>query len=177
MRFQESRGLTADGIAEARTLKACLEWASGHRAEAASILEKVLLDLQTHRFIRIVADEGASVVPILKRISVSISAENYKGGLDRIYVTDVLLAAHKTATLYPGITLYFKKSGKPVKLSKQQMKMLELLAQGYKNHEIAKFSKLAIPTVKGHLMLAYEKLDVNNAIDAILKAKSLGLIK
>jgi len=163
-------------LAEARTLKACLEWVLGHRTEAASILEEVLLDLQNNRFIRIIADEGAAVVPILKRISIYISAENYKGGLDRAYVTDVILAAHKTSTQYKGITAYFNRSNKPVKLSNQQKKVMELLAKGYRNQEIAKITGLALPTVKGHLMLAYEKLDVNNAMDALLKAKSLGLI-
>ncbi|MCL2138895.1 MAG: LuxR C-terminal-related transcriptional regulator, partial [Treponema sp.] len=69
-----------------------------------------------------------------------------------------------------------KKSGKPVKLSRQQKKMLELLAQGYTNQEIARLNSLALPTVKGHLMLAYEKLEVHTAMDAVLKARTLGLI-
>jgi len=54
--------------------------------------------------------------------------------------------------------------------------MLELLAQGYKNQEIVRLTGLALPTVKGHLTLAYEKLDVNNAMDAILKARALGFL-
>jgi len=167
-------------IAEALTLKACLEWASGRRAEAAASLEEALLQIQLRRFIRIIADEGAAVVPILKRISTALSAGSGQHEknveLDRAYVTEVLLAAHKTASLYPGITLHFKKSGKPVKLSRQQKKMLELLAKGYKNPEIARLTGLALPTVKGHLMLAYEKLEVNNSIDALLKARALGIL-
>ena len=127
-------------------------------------------------FIRVIADEGAAVVPILKRIASAMSAEDYSGGLSRTYITDVLLAAHETAQQFQGITANFRKSGKPIKLSKQQKKMLELLARGYKNQEIARLSGLALPTVKGHLMQAYEKLEVHNAMDALLKAKSLGLL-
>jgi LuxR family maltose regulon positive regulatory protein len=54
--------------------------------------------------------------------------------------------------------------------------MVMLLAQGYKNQEIASITGLALPTVKGHLILAYEKLQVNNAMGAIIKAKSLELV-
>jgi LuxR family maltose regulon positive regulatory protein len=54
--------------------------------------------------------------------------------------------------------------------------MMEFLALGYNNAEIARVTGLALPTVKIHLMLAYEKLDVHNAIDAVIKARELGLI-
>jgi len=160
-------------LAEALTLKACMEWASGRRSEAANLLEEALLEMQEKRFIRIIADEGAAVVPILKRVALSLDE---KSALDRAYVTDVILAASKTAGQYCGVTAFFKKSGKPIKLSRQQTKMLELLAKGYKNAEIAKMENLSVPTVKWHLMHAYEKLGVNNAIDALLKAKTLGLL-
>ena len=161
-------------LTEALTLKACMEWASGRRAEAAGILEEVLYEMQGKRFIRIIADEGAAVIPVLKRVASSLGV---KSALNRAYVTDVILAASAAANQYRGVTAFFKKSGKPVKLSKQQTKMLELLSQGYKNAEIAKMTKLSIPTVKWHLMHAYEKLEVNNAIDALIKAKTLGFIE
>jgi LuxR family maltose regulon positive regulatory protein len=163
-------------LAEAKTLKACLEWACGNRAGATACLEESLLEMQDKGFIRVIADEGAAVIPVLKRIADSISAKNYSGGISRSYITEVLLAAHKVSHQHKGITANFKKSGKPVKLSKQQKKMLELLAQGYKNQEIAGLTGLAMPTVKGHLMLAYEKLEVNNAMDALIKARSMGLL-
>ncbi|MCL2721303.1 MAG: LuxR C-terminal-related transcriptional regulator, partial [Treponema sp.] len=162
-------------LTEALTLKACMEWASGRRTEAAAILEKALIEMQGKKFVRIIADEGAAVVPILKRIASSLSS-NEKTTLDRTYLTEVILAASETASRYCGVTANFKKSGKPVKLSKQQKKMLELLNKGYKNAEIAKMEGISIPTVKWHLMHAYEKLDVHNSIDALIKAKALGLL-
>jgi LuxR family maltose regulon positive regulatory protein len=166
-------------LGEARTLKACLEWACGNHSEAAACLEETLLDLQDvigGPFIRPIADEGASVVPVLKRVSANINAEDYAGKLNRAYVAEVLFAAHEVSGQHSGITAYFRKSGKPVKLSKQQMKMLELLAQGYNNAEIVRLSGLSIDTVKSHLKIAYAKLDVHNAMDAVLKAREMGLI-
>ncbi|MDR0496277.1 MAG: LuxR C-terminal-related transcriptional regulator, partial [Treponema sp.] len=163
-------------LAEAMTLKACLDWAAGSRTEAVACLEEVLSELQGRRFIRIVADEGEAVVPILKRIAASVSVENYSGKLDRAYVTEVLIAAHDASKRHSGVTANMKKSGKPVKLSRQQKKMLELLAKGYKNEEIAHIVGIALPTVKGHLSLVYEKLGVHNAMDALLKARELELM-
>ncbi|MDR0443453.1 MAG: hypothetical protein LBH44_08620, partial [Treponema sp.] len=129
-------------LAEAMTLKACLDWSTGSRAEAAVCLEEVLYELQGRGFIRIVADEGAAVVPILKRIAASASMEDYIGKLDRSYIAEVLLEANGVSKQRRGITANMRKSGKPVKLSKQQKKMLELLAKGYKNQEIARISNL-----------------------------------
>ncbi len=164
-------------IAEARMLEACLEWAAGSRREAAATLEEVLLTMQPHGFIRIVADEGSAVTPVLKRVLAKVNQEGYRGGLTRAYVTEVLLAAHGVSKLHQGVTANMVKSRKPVNLSRQQRHMIGLLAQGYKNSKIAEISGLAVPTVKGHLMLAYEKLGVNNAMDAVLKARELGIIE
>jgi len=163
-------------IAEAKTIKACLYWETGSRAEAAAELEEVLTELQGRKFIRVIADEGAAIVPVLKRVSAAVSAEDYAGPLDRGYVAETLLEAHNVAKQYKGITANFKKSGKPVKLSKQQKNMLLYLSKGYKNQEIAKLTGLAVPTVKGHLTQAYEKLGVHNFMDALLKARELGLM-
>jgi len=55
--------------------------------------------------------------------------------------------------------------------------MIALLSKGYKNQEIVEITGLSIHTVKSHLAAAYAKLEVNNAMDAVLKAKELGIIK
>jgi LuxR family maltose regulon positive regulatory protein len=166
-------------LGEARTLKACLEWACGNRREAAACLEEALQDLQDVTggpFIRPIADEGASIVPILKHINTNINAEGYVGKLDLAYVAEVLFAAREVSARHRGITAYFRRSGKPVKLSKQQKKMMEYLARGYSNPEIARLSGLTIVTVKSHLWQAYQKLEVDNKMDAVAKAKELRMI-
>ena len=55
--------------------------------------------------------------------------------------------------------------------------ILTLLAQGLKNKDIVKRIGLTIHTVKYHTREAYSKLKVNNAGDAILKARELGFIE
>lgn len=44
------------------------------------------------------------------------------------------------------------------------------------NAQIAEITRLKIPTIKSHTSIAYKNLVVNNAMDAVLKARELGFI-
>ena len=57
------------------------------------------------------------------------------------------------------------------------MRVLELLAKGYKFVEIVEETGLSLNTIRTHTKKAYQKLDVNNSSDAIIRAKHLGIIK
>lgn len=161
---------------EAGTLLASFYWATGRKKEALSALEDALETLQPYGFIRIVADEGASILPVLKHLERKLAGEGYRGSLKRTYVREVTLAAHAFSKLHKGVTDTLVQKDKPVRLSKQQTYMLTLLSQGYRNAEIAQITGLKIPTIKSHTSAAYKKLDVNNAMDAVLKARDLGFI-
>jgi LuxR family maltose regulon positive regulatory protein len=163
-------------LAEAGTLRAALEWATGKRKEAVTTLETVLAAMQPHGFTRIVASEGAAIEPVLRRIAAKVDKDGYDGVLTRQFVIDTLLIACSVAKKHRGITANVARGTKQVHLSKQQKKMVEFLAAGYKNQKIAEITGLAVITVKVHLKLAYRKLGVNNAIDAVLKAKEMGFI-
>lgn len=120
-------------VAEAGVLLAALQWAADLKKEALHTLEVVLLAMQPYRAVRIIADEGAAVLPILKKIAAKVEKTDYKGQLDRHYLNQVLLDAYEVSKRQKGITTYI--SQKPVKLSKQQKHVLTL-AQGYKNADI-----------------------------------------
>jgi LuxR family maltose regulon positive regulatory protein len=166
-------------MAESATLKAALEWAVGRHKEAVATLETALTLMQPHRFMRIVADEGAAVEPILKRIAAKVDKKGYDGVLTKKFVNDTLLIAHGVAKKYKGITANMAKKTKPkpIRLSNQQKKMMELLAAGHGYQEVATRTGLALGTVRTHIRIAYSKMDVNNAMDAVLKARELGFIK
>jgi LuxR family maltose regulon positive regulatory protein len=87
------------------------------------------------------------------------------------------MAARVVAKAHKGIAANIIRVAKPIKLSKQQKKMIELLAAGHHNQKIAQITGLTVHTVKLHLSLAYKKLGVHSAIDAVVKAKELGHIK
>lgn len=64
----------------------------------------------------------------------------------------------------------------PVGLSKREMEVLYLMAQGLSNQEIADKLFLSLNTVKTHVGNLYIKLDVKRRTQAIQKAKSAGLL-
>ena len=61
-------------------------------------------------------------------------------------------------------------------LSKREMEILNLLAQGLSNQEIAEKLYVSLSTVKTHLQNLFEKLEVKRRTMAIEKARSLNLI-
>lgn len=63
------------------------------------------------------------------------------------------------------------------KLSRQELKVLRLVAEGLTNPEIGSRLYLSRHTVKEYLSHAMRKLEVNNRIEAVRKATELGLIE
>ena len=61
-------------------------------------------------------------------------------------------------------------------ISKREYEVLELLAQGHSNQEIAKTLFVSSNTVKSHLGRLYEKLEVSRRTQAIQKARALRMI-
>jgi two-component system, NarL family, response regulator LiaR len=63
-----------------------------------------------------------------------------------------------------------------LELSKRELEILNLLAQGHSNQEIAAKLFVSLSTIKTHLQNIFEKLDVKRRIQAVEKAKRLSLI-
>ena len=63
-----------------------------------------------------------------------------------------------------------------LKLSKRELEILSLLAQGHSNQEIAAKLFVSLSTVKTHIQNLFEKLDVKRRTQAVEKAKRLNLI-
>ncbi|MEI9910803.1 MAG: LuxR C-terminal-related transcriptional regulator [Bacteroidota bacterium] len=63
-----------------------------------------------------------------------------------------------------------------LELSKRELEVLGLLAQGHSNQEIAAKLFVSLSTVKTHLQNIFEKLDVKRRTQAVEKAKRLNLI-
>lgn len=61
-------------------------------------------------------------------------------------------------------------------LTEQEKNVLQYLARGLVNSEIANSLHISVHTVKAHLEAIYEKLSVRNRVQAVIKAVILGLI-
>jgi DNA-binding NarL/FixJ family response regulator len=62
-------------------------------------------------------------------------------------------------------------------LTKQQIKIIELLRSGLSNKQIAYELNLSESTIKTHMSLMMKKLNVNNRVQVIRKALELGIIQ
>jgi len=61
-------------------------------------------------------------------------------------------------------------------LSKREMEVLQLMAEGLSNHEIASRLFVSLNTIKTHSSKVFEKLEVRRRTQAVDKAKKLNLI-
>jgi ATP/maltotriose-dependent transcriptional regulator MalT len=61
-------------------------------------------------------------------------------------------------------------------LSKRELEVLQLMAEGLSNDEIATSLFVSLNTIKTHTSKLFEKLDVKRRTQAIDKAKRLSLI-
>lgn len=61
-------------------------------------------------------------------------------------------------------------------LSRRELEVLSLIAEGYSNEEIADRLYIALSTVKTHLINIYAKLNVRRRTQAIARAREIGLL-
>ncbi|MEZ4593591.1 MAG: response regulator transcription factor, partial [Chloroflexota bacterium] len=61
-------------------------------------------------------------------------------------------------------------------LSDRELEVLQLVAEGLSNRQIAERLYLALSTVKGHNRLIYDKLNVKRRTEAVAKARELGIL-
>ena len=65
---------------------------------------------------------------------------------------------------------------KELQISKRELEVLELIARGHSNNEIANELFVSVNTVKTHSYNLFSKLDVKRRTQAVQKAKELNLI-
>ena len=61
-------------------------------------------------------------------------------------------------------------------LSRREVEVLQLIAQGLSNQEISQRLVLAVSTVKGHNLKIFGKLQVQRRTEAVARARALGLV-
>jgi LuxR family maltose regulon positive regulatory protein len=64
----------------------------------------------------------------------------------------------------------------PSSLSRRELEVLRLLAEGLSNQEIGERLFLALDTIKGHNRRIFDKLEVKRRTEAIARGRELGLL-
>jgi DNA-binding NarL/FixJ family response regulator len=67
-------------------------------------------------------------------------------------------------------------SASPVALTKTEIRVLALLGSGLSNKEIAAKMECSVKTTKNHLNAIFQKLEVSNRTEAVVKGMEIGLI-
>jgi len=98
--------------------------------------------------------------------------------------TDKLLAAFSGSGARAGneratkgqSEIYNLQSAMVEPLSERELEVLRLIAAGRSNHEIAHDLIIAVGTAKRHVHSIFGKLGVSNRLEAVIRARELGLL-
>ena len=165
-------------VIEIKVLQALAHSMRNEDQEALTVLAQALYLAEPENYIRIFVDEGTAMATLLSRLR---EQERKKGPAPYL---DALLAAfspegitHKTLPTTSG-----QPRGRVLEqplvepLSERELEVLHWIARGDSNQEIADALVIALDTVKRHVTHIFEKLGVNNRVQAVARARALGLL-
>ena len=157
-------------LLETHMLLALLFFTKGETDQAFVHLGKALTIAQPEGFIRIFVDEGP---PMARLLYTALSQ-----GIAPDYIEKLLTAFPiETPEQIPQPLTKTHKDELFDPLSDREIEVLRLIAEGLSRPEIAAKLFLSKNTVKTHARNIYSKLGVNNQMQAVGKARALGLLE
>ncbi|MAU01227.1 MAG: helix-turn-helix transcriptional regulator [Anaerolineaceae bacterium] len=150
-----------------------LQQALAHAAQddipqALTFLERALTLAEPEGYVRIFVSQGQPIAKLLAETAVQEIAPSYVRKLLAAF------AAEEPATASPQTVAAEQPLVEP--LSERELEVLQLVAEGLSNREIAERLFLALSTVKGHNRVIYGKLSVSRRTEAVARARELGLL-
>ncbi|TCZ72152.1 LuxR family transcriptional regulator [Paenibacillus albiflavus] len=167
----EEKGLKDEHL-QVLILQAVVLHAHGHKSKSKQFTIHALKAAESGGFIRIFVDLGIPMRNLLHEVA------------DQVRMTDYLaklLGAFDEMEQHRGVKsnqLLTNSANLLIEpLSERELEVLYLIAQGHSNNEISKKLFIALPTVKGHNRIIFEKLQVKRRTEAVARARELGLLK
>jgi LuxR family maltose regulon positive regulatory protein len=154
-------------VLEMLILQAMAYQACGEVDEALTILERALVFAEPEGYVRMFVDEGPPMGRLLWRAVGCGISPRYASQLLAALDTEVGDRERKVAPLPLSL-------GEP--LSEREMDVLRLLPTHLSTPEMAEELIISVHTVRHHVKNIYRKLDVHTRMDAIGRAKRLGLL-
>jgi LuxR family maltose regulon positive regulatory protein len=149
-------------VLEILALQARLYREGGDEARAMLALSRALELAEPEGYVRLFVDEGAPMVALLRQAQAR--------GLTPAYVAALLAACGDAAPEPSAAALRVDP------LSARERELLRLLAAGLSTSEIAAHLFITADTVRSHLKNIYGKLDVHSRLQAVERARALGLL-
>jgi len=156
-------------VIEIGLLKALALQAQGKSSEAMASLKHSLTLAEPEGYVRLFLDEGTPAAELLKALQRDPGVPPHV----QSYVQKLLEAfGEATEDDRP-----WKGAGTLIEpLTQRELKVLQLINEGYSNRQIAEALVIALNTVKRHTSNLYGKLGVNSRTQAVARARQLGLI-
>ncbi len=155
-------------VIEVLALKALALQAMGNTDLALQTIGKALALAAPEGYQSAFVDEGEPMARLLYQASAQGISPGYAGKLLATLSRDVQTPAPSSTSSAADLV-------EP--LSARELEVLQLIAEGLSNNEIANRLYISLSTVKGHTSHIYGKLGVKNRSQAVAYAHSLGLIK
>lgn len=162
LKVAEEEGRTGVAI-EALALQALAAWKVGDLAAALTSLERSLRSAEPEGYVRLFADLGLPMGRLLQQARARSVMPGY---------VDELLAAF--GSNLPGSAPAIEALPEP--LTPREQEVLELIASGLTNREIAKHLVISAETVKKHTANINGKLRARNRTQAVARARDLHLL-
>lgn len=173
LRTAAEKGGRRGSVIELLLLQALAHVAQQDRAAALAALEQALLLAEPEEYVRTFLDEGPVMVALLRQA--------LEQKIRPVYVRRLLARVDAEAAQAPDEP---PSADQPPQanqslvepLSERELEVLELVAQGLSNREIAERLFIALNTVKGHNRVIFGKLQVQRRTEAVAVAQELGLV-
>jgi LuxR family transcriptional regulator, maltose regulon positive regulatory protein len=159
-------------VIEALVLQALSLQAEGEVSRGLDCLNRALTLARPAGYVRTFLDEGEAMQSLLHRIT----------GANRRYAATLIYAHHPSRVAQAAASK--AQSGASITsggvliepLSKRELEVIPLLAEGLSNLELARRLHISMDTVKVHLRHIYQKLGVNSRSKAAIRARELSLM-
>jgi ATP/maltotriose-dependent transcriptional regulator MalT len=166
--ISESNGWISRKV-EIMILQALVYKSTDNKEQVSSILKHLLPLAETGGFFQIFVVEGSSMARLLYDYMETNSSSDY--------IQRLLLACSERDIEPQKFSNHLKNDTQIEQLSEREMDVLQLLADGLPRHVIAEKLFVSPHTVKSHLRNIYGKLGSRNQLQAVNKARSLGLLE
>jgi LuxR family maltose regulon positive regulatory protein len=158
-----------DGQLKVMVLQAVALYAHGEKTKAAQLLDDALALAEPGGFIRTFVDEGPPMARLLyEALSRGIAADHVRRLLAAFPIAD---EEHSDPSRSP-----VSESDLVEPLSEREVEVLQLIAEGLTNQQVATRLYLSMHTVKAHARNIYRKLAVRNRTQAVAKGRTLGVL-
>lgn len=163
-------------VLKLKVLRALALQRAGDQAAAVAEIGEVLQTACQEGFMRLILDEGPTIGRLLHRY-VSASLEAPAGGNDPILAEYVQRLLHAAGPLATPETDPPAAAGTEEPLTRKEIRVLQLLAEGYSNSAMAEKLFVSDSTVRTHLRNINMKLDAKSRTQAVAIARKLGVIR